>query len=153
MKIAITGTRDVAPGGRELIKRALNEVIASRNDIEAIIFGGARGTDTVALECAYEIKREMQRNFELIVVVPFKIEKQPRAAQDAILKYATRVIELNLPFSMGGYHKRNEELVKMADLILAFWDRKDGGTSDTIERARKHGKEIKVIELSRHESR
>lgn len=153
MRIAITGTRNVTPEGRDLIKRVLSEVIASRNDIEAIIFGGARGTDTVALECAYEIRVEQKRNFELIVVVPFKIEKQPRAAQDAILKYANRVIELNLPFSMGGYHKRNEEIVKMADMILAFWDRKDGGTSHTIERARKHGKEIKVIELSGHDSR
>lgn len=147
MKIAITGTRNVAPEGRELIRKALSEIITSRNDIEAIIFGGARGTDTVALECAYEIREEQKRNFELIVVVPFKIEKQPREAQEAILKYASRVIELSLPFSMGGYHKRNEEMVKMADMILAFWDRKDGGTSHTIERARKHGKEIKVIKL------
>ncbi len=147
MKIAISGKRDISEEARWVIGKTLTEILTSRNDVEAIIFGGARGTDTVALECAYKIKQELNMTFELVVVVPFKVDKQPREAREAIERYADRVIELNLPLSKGGYFKRNEEIVKMADLIIAFWDRKDGGTWHTIKTARKFGKEIKIVDV------
>lgn len=147
MKIAITGTRDVTPEGRKKIEDALAEIITSRDDIEAIIFGGARGTDTIALEIAHKIRQDTNKVFELVVVVPFKINKQPREAREAIEKYADRLIELDQPFSMGGYLKRNQEMVRMADLVLAFSDKRDGGTTHTIDIARKFRKEIKVFEL------
>jgi uncharacterized phage-like protein YoqJ len=147
MKIAITGTRNINPERQALIEKTLTEIITSRNDIEAIIFGGAKGTDTIALECAYKIKQEQQKNFELVVVIPFIIDKQPREARDAIKRCAERLIELKLPYSKGGYLKRNEEMVKMADLLIAFRDKNDGGTSNTIENARKFKKEIQIIEV------
>lgn len=146
MKIAISGKRDICENARGVIEKTLREILTSRSDVEAIIFGGARGTDTFALECAYKIRGDLKVP-ELIVIVPFKINKQPREAREAIERYADRVIELDQPFSKGGYFKRNEEMVKMADLLIAFWDRKDGGTWNTIKTARKSGKEIKIVEV------
>ncbi len=42
--------------------------------------------------------------------------------------------------------KRNEEIVKMSDVMVALWDgRKDGGTIYTIRYAKSKGKEIKFL--------
>lgn len=41
---------------------------------------------------------------------------------------------------------RNQEMVDYADRLVAFWDGKSPGTKDCIERARKKGIKVKVIQ-------
>lgn len=43
----------------------------------------------------------------------------------------------------GGY-KRNEEMAKYADALIAFWDGKSKGTKHMIDLARQYGLKIKV---------
>jgi len=45
----------------------------------------------------------------------------------------------------GRYHKRNQKIVDQADEIVAFTEKKTGGTWDTIQRARKAGKPVKIF--------
>ena len=43
--------------------------------------------------------------------------------------------------------KRNEQIVKYADVVIAFWDGESKGTKYTIDYCQKCGKELKVIFL------
>ncbi len=86
------------------------------DDVDVIICGGAKGVDTLAEE--YADKHRLSK----IILRP---------------KY-------NL------YHKcaplkRNDEMIKIADSILVFWDGKSKGTKYTIDVATKQKKNIKVI--------
>lgn len=40
---------------------------------------------------------------------------------------------------------RNELIVEAADIIVAFWDGKSRGTHDTIMKAKRSGKPVKVV--------
>jgi len=44
--------------------------------------------------------------------------------------------------------KRNDEMVELADMVLAIWDGKSRGTKHTIDYAEKIGKEVKVITVT-----
>jgi len=46
------------------------------------------------------------------------------------------------------YYARNQRIVDDADLVVAFTERENGGTWDTIKRARRAGKPVKVIRPS-----
>ena len=81
-----------------------------------VISGGARGVDTLAAEYAH------REGIELQEYLP-DYKKHLR----------------------GAPIRRNEEMVKACDKVLAFWDMKSKGTKYTIEYARKHGKEVTVI--------
>jgi hypothetical protein len=48
-------------------------------------------------------------------------------------------------FDRGAGKKRNTEIVAEADRVVAFWDGSSPGTRDTITKARKAGKWIKII--------
>lgn len=43
--------------------------------------------------------------------------------------------------------KRNIEMVKVADKLIAFWDGKSKGTLHTIEKEREKGIDIKIIDI------
>lgn len=45
--------------------------------------------------------------------------------------------------------KRNDEIIKYTDTVLAFWDGKSRGTKYSIELCEKNGKEIKVVIIDR----
>lgn len=44
----------------------------------------------------------------------------------------------------AGY-RRNEDMAKFGDAVLAFWDGKSKGTAHMIDLAKKHGKPLKVV--------
>jgi hypothetical protein len=41
---------------------------------------------------------------------------------------------------------RNTQIVEHSDIVVAFWDRKSRGTVDTMEKAKKAGKRLIVID-------
>jgi hypothetical protein len=51
-------------------------------------------------------------------------------------------------YGRGGPLKRNDLIVKEADLVLAFWDGKSRGTKNTIDKAKKGGKKCRVIVIN-----
>jgi hypothetical protein len=46
------------------------------------------------------------------------------------------------------YYARNQKIVDDCDLLVAFTERESGGTWDTIKRARKAGKPVKIVKPS-----
>ena len=81
-----------------------------------IIHGGARGADTHAANLADQLG------------IP---------AQSYPPDYAS--------FGKDAPHVRNDEMLKHADRVLAFWDGKSPGTKSVIDKARKLGIPTEVI--------
>lgn len=81
-----------------------------------ILSGGARGVDTWAIKIAKEL------GFETAVIYPLW-EKYGR----------------------GAGLKRNKDIVLASDELVAFWDGQSRGTADTIEKARRYCKLLRVI--------
>lgn len=85
----------------------------------AIISGGARGIDAAAKEYA------LTAGLEYIEFLP---------------DYAR--------YRRGAPHKRNDEIISAADLVLAFWDGSSRGTASVIEKCMRRNVPIRVIRPS-----
>jgi riboflavin synthase len=131
-RIAISGIRDLTVADIALIEKTMTDLLATpRTDI---IFGGARGTDTIALIAAGKLNVP---NMKLTVIVPGVVSQQPVAAQEAIRQYAHDVIELGLTLSNKQvYQVRNIKMLSEAESLLAFWHGRPGGTANCIKAAR-----------------
>ena len=86
------------------------------DNIEVIISGGASGADKLAAKYA------QNENIDLIEFLP----------QWQLYGRSAGII-------------RNRFIVQESDMILAFWDGFSKGTANTISRARKAGKVVRVI--------
>ena len=104
-------------GSRGFTDRALlTQTLDGIADKKMIVSGGAKGADQMAEEYGRE------RGIEVKIFLPdYQKHKQ------------------------GAPIRRNELIVKEADLVIAFWDGKSKGTKNAIERAKASGKEVKVI--------
>jgi hypothetical protein len=99
----------------------LNQVekfVATLNPFDEVVTGGARGVDT--------------------------------AAEDAARKYLQVEPTIFLPdwnsYGKGAGFIRNSKIVEHSDVVVAFWDRKSRGTVDTMEKTKKAGKRLIVID-------
>ena len=86
-----------------------------------VVSGGARGVDQAAAEAARE------HGLPVMEILPDLDGCQQRH-----------------DFTKA-YYARNQRLVEQADLLVAFTEKLRGGTWDTIKRARRLGKPVKVI--------
>lgn len=87
----------------------------SAGDISVIVSGGAKGADKLAEKFAKE----------------FNIST-----------------EVYLPDWSLGRHAgflRNTQIIEAADVVVAFWDGISNGTKDSITKAKKAGKPVKVV--------
>ena len=84
--------------------------------VEQVISGGANGVDTLAEE--YADKKRIS-----------KIILRPDYAR----------------YGKSAPLKRNEEMVKMADVVLVIWDGVSRGTKYTIDYAEKQGKKVILV--------
>ena len=90
-----------------------------QNEYDIIVLsGGCRGADLIGERYARE--------------KGYKVEKYPADWQ----KYGR---------SAGP--KRNEEMAKISDLVICFWDGKSRGTKSMIGYAKKYNTPIKVIQI------
>lgn len=98
----------------EHLKQVMGGIYAHYKDIQ-IISGGARGTDTLAERYASEF------SIDAVIYLPdYK-------------KYGKSAAFL-----------RNTDIVKNSDIVVAFWDGKSAGTRDSIEKAKRLGKILKI---------
>jgi len=144
MIIAFTGIRDIDPVSTDAVRRAVEaEYVADPLEMR---FGGALGADTYALAAA-SVCRPFDSRTKLVVIVPFRLTDQPRAAYLVAEKYADEIRELRLSrVDKSGYFVRNAALVKGASRVIAFTDgRRSGGTYHTMSLARRQGAELVVI--------
>lgn len=87
-------------------------------DIDLIVSGGAEGVDTLAQKYAQE------NEIPILIYYP-KWKK----------------------FDKGAGPIRNEKIVKMSDIIFAFWDGKSPGTKSTISWAKKYSIECLIYNI------
>ena len=148
MKVAISGMRDIVPSDYPIIEMEVANILSERPD--EILFGGARGTDTVALAAACAMLAGT-RPPKLTVIVPKTVKDQPLEAQEWISECADEVVELRAPrLDTKAYWRRNKALITRADGLVAFWDGRSGGTGMTIRLAEEMGKPVHVSFLSGH---
>ena len=142
--ITFTGSRE---GVRwDQVKRGLRELRNQRYVIDVMIFGGARGADTMALIAASCLFPEVHK----LVIVPKTIGDQPKAARRAIIKYADEIIEMKHPAfpQARAYYARDDEMVRRATHVIAFYGYKRcpniyvGGTGHAVLNAKT--RDIKV---------
>lgn len=105
-------------GSRDFVNYELMKHILTPlvNKIELIISGGARGADKLAEQFASDNN------------IPLKIYK---ADWDTYGKSAG--------------HRRNTDIINESDLVIAFWDGASKGTLDSITKARKSNKPMRIV--------
>jgi hypothetical protein len=145
MNIAISGVRDLSPYDLPVIEGVISDIIFERP--EELFFGGARGTDTVALASACATLEGL-RPPKLTVIVPRRLKDQPLEAQEWARECADEIIEIkSARLDTEAYRRRNQALIRRADGLVAFWDGRSGGTGMTIDLARKAGVPVEIIEV------
>lgn len=115
MKLAVVGSRTFLD--YDYLKRSLLESFPL-SEVEEIISGGAKGTDSLAERFARE------HNIP-VTVFPADWKRLGRKAGPV----------------------RNADIVRRADVIAAFWDGQSRGTKDTIRQARLAGKRMLIFPL------
>jgi phosphoribosylpyrophosphate synthetase len=147
MIVAITGIRDLAPESESWVWATMEDLVTDPK-VKEIRFGGARGSDTIALNAAGNARTGDRP--KLVVMVPGKVEHQPPYARDVVRTWADEVKELGLNLKLpSSYIIRNRRLVDGADVLVAFWDGEKGGTSYTIDYATQRGVPVDVIPVER----
>ena len=120
--VAIIGSRTFED--YELLRDTMND-IRKKITISSIVSGGAKGADRLGAQYARSI------DLKPIILKPLW--------RDANGKYDP-IAGLN----------RNTQIIDKADYIVAFWDMKSTGTRDSINKARKSGKTVKIVDISRN---
>jgi hypothetical protein len=115
MKIGIVGSREFPQ--LNLVEQFIRDLPLNTT----IVSGGAKGVDAMA--------KEMASRYGLNYIEFLPDTSQCRARHDYT----------------QAYYQRNQEIVNHSDLIVAFTEKETGGTWDTIKRARKSQKPIKII--------
>lgn len=103
-------------GSRSFIDYALLKEHVNPDKVTAIVSGGAIGADTLAEQFAAEF------GLEMIVFKP-DYKKHGKAA----------------PFI------RNTQIVEESDIVFAFWDGQSTGTLDSINKAKRLKKPVKIV--------
>lgn len=110
--------------------------------------GMASGFDIVAGEAVVALKKLISTSkIELIAVVPFKnqadtFEAEWQSRYYELLKKVDRIIYISENYEKSCYQKRNRYMVDNSDIVLTWFDGKQGGTAATLNYASKLGKKI-----------
>lgn len=137
------------PSDLKRIKWIIKEVVRDPK-VGRVVFGGAMGADTVALQYAY--KYRIGRVPELLVIVPARVADQPVETRAVTWLCADRVIEMGQQlrnedgkFRYVIYRNRNVRMLDEAkgvhgSRVVAFWNgqRTRSGTWSTIALARRY---------------
>lgn len=118
MNVGIVGSRGITD--EEEVFRILDEVLLPLT-VDNIISGGAIGIDTMARNYAN------RNNINLIEHLP-QYQNYPKGQ------------EWKAPLD------RNTQIIEDSNLVIAFWDGKSTGTMDSVNKARKRGLEVRLIE-------
>lgn len=147
--LVITAHRELVEGDDLRIRKGVEDFIGF-NDFDYILFGGARGGDTLALATALELRSTSRRPLMLVVVVPDTLAAQPRETW-SVSEKADRVIELHHPITrennFWALRHRNEFMIDWAysdGRLLAFWNGEKSGTANAVFYARELGLEVSV---------
>jgi hypothetical protein len=111
----------IIAGGRDftsfpILEDCVNNCLSNQNEV-VIVSGNARGADILGEKYAYIHKHTIDSH-------PANWDK----------------------FGKSAGYKRNEEMAKVADALIAFWDGKSKGTKHMIDLAKKYNLKIRVFD-------
>lgn len=114
--------------------------------------GMALGTDTWAAELVLEAKETLSgiRTVRLHAYVPFVGQEERWSAKSrrryrAILDRCDSVTVISEQYSSECMEKRNRAMIHRADLLIAIFDGKNGGTKNTIRMAHEKGIPLHIL--------
>jgi len=117
MNVAIVGSRTIEVNNNTIEElRGKLAIVANGRKIDFLVSGGAKGADELAYRLA---KREG-------IFIKVLFPDWDRYGKSA------------------GYI-RNDAIVKESDVLIALWDGESRGTQNTIDTAKKFGKEIHIF--------
>lgn len=162
--VVVTGIRDLDYAlGKSIVVHKLGEIVTGRPC--GVLFGGARGVDTVALRAAWLMRGHLGGvpPPALVVVVPGYTEDQPRGARAATRECADEVIEMRQALHRpAALHRRNALMLHLAEersagcplrpLCVGFTDDlnpRAGGTASCMSLARKLAIEVEHVPTPR----
>lgn len=146
MIIAVTGHRPDKLGGYSPKARALLTQFAVQiiHDMQPcrVITGMALGWDQAIANAAFSY------GVPFSAYIPFNGQEARWNNEDKYLYCATlldaeEVVECSPPgYAVWKMQKRNEDMVKAADTVVALWNGSDGGTANCVRFANKIGKPV-----------
>ncbi len=131
------------------IRRAFAEEILrlSREGAHTFVSGMAPGIDLWAADEVLRLRGEgrIGKDVRLVLAVPYpnferSFSAEWRPLYDAIVESADDVIYLSHGYYRGCYNRRNDYLVDVADVVVAYYEGSNGGTRYTLRRAEKQGR-------------
>jgi hypothetical protein len=158
--VAVSGSWRYAPPG--LPEAVHREVAAALGAGKSIVTGGALGVDYWATETALSIDAARLKVILPTSLATYAAHYRQRAAEGVIsVRQAEDLIaQLEAVAQAGGlvehperaqvvdvttYYLRNQDVVDVADELLAFQVNASGGTQDTVDRARLKGMPVVVF--------
>ena len=128
-KLGVIGSRNWP--NKNMIIEYLNNNI---NKISCIVSGGAKGVDTIAENWAKE------NNIDRKI---FLADWNNTDVPNAIIKYN----KFGKKYNANAGFIRNTDIINYSDLIIAFRYNMSPGTTDSINKAIKLNKKIKIFDL------
>ena len=131
--------RIIIAGGRyfndyQLLKDSCNHILSEAINIGAeiiIVSGKAKGADSLG-------ERYAKKN-------NFKVEEYPALWQDFSEPCSRRTRHDGSAYNALAGMKRNKEMAKVSDALIAFWDGKSTGTKNMIDLAKEFNLQSRVI--------
>lgn len=113
------------------------------------ISGGAQGMDIMAAEAVLCLKEQCP-DVTLEMAIPFdgqadKWDESYRARWQQCIDHADMITVISHEYTKRCMFARNRYMVTQADLLLACYDGKEGGTQQTVEYARRTGCRVLLI--------
>lgn len=154
MKTAcFTGHRPpkINDGNISFVRGELTRVIGGliEKGYTAFISGMAQGVDMLAAQAVLDYKRK-NPEITLECAVPCRTQAQrwnaaDKARYNEILAAADKVTVLGETYTPWCMQQRNMYMVDNSDTVIAVFDGSRGGTFNTVEYARRKGKELIII--------
>lgn len=129
------------------------------NGYDYFISGGAIGVDLdfarAVIDTKFLLNKLNKTKIELEMALPCtdqdkKWNAEDKARYQKILLRADKITLVSDKYSFDCMQKRNEYMVDNCDKLLAFWNgEQSGGTWNTIQYAKKVGKDIEIIDLQK----
>ncbi|RLF46633.1 MAG: hypothetical protein DRN29_04855 [Thermoplasmata archaeon] len=148
-KIAFTGHRPGKLPNIAAVKSQVSQFLSRQLKLHPdllVISGGALGADQLAAEVCIEL------GIPFVFVLPFPVSiftarwnSSSRAHLRYLISHAVRTFVVQSTFSMSGYQRRNEVMVRHSNLLCAVWNGSSGGTANTVRYAQSVGREIHFI--------
>lgn len=143
-----TGHRAIDKHTEEQIAFVLDHLLKTmvNSGITKFYAGGALGFDTIAALAVLRLKTNFPE-VSLELILPCRDQSKLWSAADAsvyeyILNNADRVEYIASSYNSICMHERNNRLVELGDIGVAFLEHSGGGTSYTVNHALKNDKEI-----------